>query len=67
MDSEDWKVIPGFNGMYEISTHGRIRSLWKGKPRLMTLNTGGLLAPYVQTALLVSSNPKNTRMSVRTA
>jgi hypothetical protein len=61
MDIEVWKVIPGFNGKYEISNHGRIRSLWKGSPRLMILNTGGPLAPYVQTALLVSRRPKKYR------
>jgi hypothetical protein len=27
-DQEEWRPIPGSAGRYEISTHGRIRSLW---------------------------------------
>lgn len=28
MSDERWKAIPGFEGLYEASDHGRIRSLW---------------------------------------
>lgn len=34
---EEWKSIPGYEGLYEASTHGRIRSL----PRIIKTGSGG--------------------------
>lgn len=35
LETEEWKAIPGFNGVYEVSNLGRVRSWWgnwrKGK------------------------------------
>lgn len=30
-DTERWLAAPGYDGLYEVSTHGRVRSLRKGK------------------------------------
>lgn len=29
---EQWKDIRGFEGKYQVSSKGRVRSLWRGKP-----------------------------------
>lgn len=38
--SEIWKVIPGL-GLYEVSDHGRVRSLRRGAPMIMKPNKVG--------------------------
>lgn len=36
---EDWRAIPGYEGLYEVSTEGRIKSLAGPKsPRIMLFN-----------------------------
>lgn len=35
--TETWKPIPGYNGDYEASTHGRIKS-WKRGERILKQN-----------------------------
>ena len=35
LSSEDWKDIQGYSGIYQVSTLGRIRSLKKGKIKLL--------------------------------
>ena len=34
---ELWMPVEEFNGKYEVSNHGRVRSLQKGEPALMKL------------------------------
>ena len=36
-DIEEWRDIIGYEGHYEVSSHGRVRSLKKHSPRLMAL------------------------------
>lgn len=32
---ETWKAIPGYEGLYEVSDQGRVKSLWYGQTRIM--------------------------------
>ena len=36
LSSEVWQDIQGYSGIYQVSTLGRIRSLKKGKIKLLT-------------------------------
>jgi hypothetical protein len=52
--AEEWRDIPGYEGLYQASTHGRIRSLDRMKPHKSKgglwfdhPRKGQLLAPYV--------------------
>jgi hypothetical protein len=38
---EIWKPIRGYEGMYEISSKGRVKSLIKGKNKILSLKGGG--------------------------
>lgn len=38
MSQERWRAISGFEGIYEVSDLGRVKSLHFGKERLLTLN-----------------------------
>ena len=31
MEQEQWKPIPKYNGMYDVSNHGRVRSHYRGR------------------------------------
>lgn len=45
---ETWKAVPGFEGQYEVSTHGRVKSLYrlvKGKCGTMHYRSGQILKP----------------------
>jgi len=35
LEGEIWKPIEGYNGIYEISSVGRIKSSWSGKDRIL--------------------------------
>ena len=35
---EEWKDIPGYEGLYQISSLGRIKSLYYGKERILKTN-----------------------------
>lgn len=43
MTAERWKAVPGYEGRYEVSDHGRVRSV----PRPRT--KGGILSPAART------------------
>lgn len=30
MTMETWKAVPGFEGLYEVSDHGNVKSFWRG-------------------------------------
>lgn len=34
--SEEWRPVVGFDGRYEVSSLGRVRSFWKRSPRILT-------------------------------
>ena len=42
---ETWKSIAGYEGLYEVSDLGRVKSLWYGKEKILKpqKNTGGYL------------------------
>ena len=54
MDREEWKYIPNFEGEYQASTHGRIRSLdcfkyyLKNGKKVKQFHRGKILKPYPQ-------------------
>lgn len=43
-DDEEWKAIPGYEGLYEVSNYGRVKSL----PRYTT--KGKIIKPYISNA-----------------
>ena len=47
--TETWKDVAGYEGLYQVSDRGRVRSLWFGKVRILKpgLKNGG----YLQVAL----------------
>ena len=47
---ETWKPIEGYDGDYEVSNLGRIRSLKNGNPKLRALTTNPTTG-YIQVAL----------------
>ena len=38
--SERWLPVPGYKGRYEVSDYGRVRSLLRGCPRILSLKIG---------------------------
>ena len=34
--NEEWRNIEGYEGLYQISNMGRIKSLWYGKENILT-------------------------------
>ena len=32
---ENWKAIAGYEGLYEVSDQGRVKSLWNGKEKIL--------------------------------
>lgn len=57
---EVWKDIVGYEGMYQVSSLGNIRSMKNNKIRLLQpgINTGG----YKQVTLLMNGVPKSARV-----
>lgn len=53
---ETWKPIWGYEGLYEISTFGRVKSMKNGKERIIKQNK--LPSGYLQIALLKNGNRK---------
>lgn len=49
MKKEEWKFIPGYEGLYMVSNWGRVKSLWFGKERI--LKPGKALNGYLQVCL----------------
>lgn len=37
MSAEEWRPVPGYESLYEVSSLGRARSLHRGAPRLLAL------------------------------
>lgn len=34
-NTEEWRPVVGYEGLYEVSSHGRVRSLVNAKPRIL--------------------------------
>ena len=43
--TENWKAVAGYEGLYEVSDMGRVKSLWNGKEKILKpqKNTRGYL------------------------
>lgn len=49
---EEWRAVPGYEGLYEVSSYGRIRSLdryVKSKSESYRLQKGRVLSPIITT------------------
>lgn len=53
---EEWKDIPNYEGYYQASTLGRIKSLWYGKEKILKLNGDG--QGYLQVFLCKNGTKK---------
>lgn len=59
LNSEIWKPIAKYEGLYEVSDLGRIRSLqWHGKPRLKVLSPSPNSKGYSVVSLYKNRRPK---------
>lgn len=38
-DVEEWRPVPDYDGLYEVSNFGRVRSMYWSPPRLLALTT----------------------------
>ncbi|MET9329469.1 NUMOD4 motif-containing HNH endonuclease [Tsukamurella sp. NPDC003166] len=54
--TEIWKPIPRFNGAYEVSNLGRLRSLRHGAPRVMKLHTKQGTLPYFAATIAIGGD-----------
>jgi len=62
--SEQWRVIPGSEGLYSVSAQGRVRSHFKGRERLLTCYPDS--KGYPQFAMSLSGG-RRVRMKVHRA
>ena len=60
LEEEEWRDIKGFEGLYQVSNLGNVRSFKFGKVRMMKLSKGR--EGYLQLGLL--KNGKNTTIRV---
>lgn len=59
IDKEEWKNIQGYDGYYEISNHGRVKSLHGRKPRILS---PGITSKYVSVCLSIGDLKKMHRV-----
>ena len=50
MDAEEWRSVVGFEGVYEVSSLGRVRRMWRHGPKM--LNPGRITGGYVEVTLM---------------
>src|SRR3954454_21758741 len=55
MDIETWRPVPGYEGLYEVSDRGRVKSFRRGKLLALVVNKRG----YVQCNLYKRGRVKN--------
>ena len=53
---EHWKAIAGYEGLYEVSDMGRVKSLWYGKDRILKPGKSGM--GYLKVGLCKAGNLK---------
>ena len=53
---EHWKAIAGYEGLYEVSDMGRVKSLWYGKDRILKPGKSGM--GYLKVGLCKDGNLK---------
>lgn len=62
--TEEWKPVVGYEGLYEVSNKGRVRSidrLRKGKHQNMCRMQGKMLKPIIQNGYLIVSLVKDAK------
>lgn len=59
MESEAWKEIQGYEGLYKISDNGRVFSVTSNKPRKLCMNEIG----YHIVVLYKNNKPKTVRVA----
>lgn len=59
-DTEIWKDIPGYNGKYQISSYGRVKSFVKNKSGII-LKPINNTEDYLQIGLYIEPGIKDTR------
>jgi hypothetical protein len=57
---EQWKPVLGYEGLYEASDLGRIKSFWYGKERI--LKPGKYTGGYLQVILCKNKNKKDYKL-----
>ena len=60
---EEWRDIPGYEGFYQISTKGRVKTL----PRTITTGNGGVFSITTKERILKPSKNRNGYYRVRLA
>ena len=55
---EEWRAVPGYEGLYEVSSYGRVKSLKRYKS-----NNGGI--PLIKERILKPYNDKKGYLNVR--
>ena len=57
---EEWKDIPNYEGIYQVSNKGQVKSLWFGKDRILKQNDNG--NGYLQVTLHKDKKRKNMQV-----
>ena len=53
---ETWKPVVGYDGLYEVSDQGRVKSLWHGKERILKPHNSG--SGYLKVTLCKDGHTK---------
>ena len=64
---EEWRPIPGYEGLYEVSSYGQVRSLPRRKTSGRILSSKCPSSRYPMVGLSVDSERKNFRVHVLVA
>lgn len=61
LENEEWRDVPKFEGLYEVSNYGRIKGLncnWQSKPKINILKGGIITCGYRQVLLYKNKGRK---------
>lgn len=61
MTEEFWKDIKGYEGLYQVSNLGRVKSLKRGSERILKPRVKS--SGYIEVVLYKNSKPKNIRVN----
>ena len=64
LNKEEWKAIPGYEGLYEVSSEGKVRSLnYRGTGKVRVLKLSVNRYGYLQVHLCKEGKVKNYRVN----